>query len=153
MVPTLPTPDAERLLGELLEIMELSAPLNWESARFSVQSTVLTDTSTASAVKKDGTPKSYAMPDVFSQKLDQFRGACYEPGRGTWYSATITIQDGAEPDVQLYYDEKPEWRAWPHPYSFVRDLEFFPRDDEHMPDWLREQVELAATAETEGWQG
>ncbi|MDX8035624.1 hypothetical protein SK803_35940 [Lentzea sp. BCCO 10_0856] len=155
MQPKLPTPEADQLLAELLEIMTLSTPLNWESARFAVQSTVLTDTSTASAVRKDGTRKSYAMPDVFSKKLDQFRAACYEPGRGTWYSAAITLRDGAEPDVQLYYDEKPEWPldAWPHPYSYVRDLEFFPRDDEHMPDWLREQVELAATAETEGWQG
>lgn len=153
MRPTLPTA-AEPLLAELCEILELSAPLQWESVRFSVQSTVLTDTSTASAVKKDGTRRSYAVPEVFSTKLDEFRGACYEPGRGTWFSATITLQDGAEPDVRLNYDEKPEWPgAWPHPYSYVRDLEFFPRDDEHMPDWLREQVELAANAETEGWQG
>ncbi|HEX7306550.1 hypothetical protein [Lentzea sp.] len=144
MRPTLPTPDAERLLGELLEILELSAPLQWESVRFSVLSTVLTDSSTTSAVKKDGTRRSYALPEVFSTKLDEFRGACYEPGRGTWFSATIALEDGAEPQVDLNYDEKPQWPAWPHPYSYVRDLEFFPRDDEHVPDWLREQVELAA---------
>ena len=154
MLPTLPTPDAERLLGELLEILELSAPLKWESVRFSVQSTVLTDTSTASAVKKDGTRTSYSVSEAFSTKLDEFRGACYEQGRGTWFSATITLQDGDEPDVRLNYDEKPEWpSAWPDPYSYVRDLEFFPRDDEHVPDWLREQVALATTAETEGRQG
>ncbi|MEV6242192.1 hypothetical protein [Lentzea sp. NPDC051838] len=155
MLPQLPTPEADQLLAELVDVMERSAPRDWESARFSVQSTVLTDTSTVSAVRKDGTRISYGMPDGFSTKVDRFRAACYRPGRGTWYSAVITIRDGADPDVRLYYDEKPEWRnnSWPHPYSYVRDLEFFPRDDEHMPDWLREQVELAEKAETEGWPG
>jgi hypothetical protein len=150
---TLPA-EAERPLAELLEIIELSTPLRWETARLSVQSTVLTSTWTTTVTNKDGTTKSIPLQRAFEPKLTELRGACYEQGRGTWYSANITLHRDGEPDVHLHYDEKPEGRrgAWPHPYSYVRDLEFFPRDEEHMPDWLREQVELAAEAETNGWQ-
>lgn len=149
----LPT-SAEPLLAELLEIIELSTPLRWETARVSVQSTVLTSMWSLSVVTEDGTTKPATLQKAFSPKLAEFRGACYEEGRGTWYSAAITLHKGGEPDVRLYYDEKPEWRrgAWPHPGTYVRDLEFFPRDEEHLPDWLREQVDLAAEAETSGWQ-
>ena len=152
MQPKLDT-GAEQLLEQLYEIIALSTPLKWQSIRVPVLSTVLTSMWTGYVQMKDGTHRSVALQNVFSERLDQFRGACYEPGRGTWYSATFDLDvDGAR-QVRLDFDEKPEWRAWPHPQTFVRDLEFFPRDDEHMPDWLREQIELAATAETEGRQG
>jgi hypothetical protein len=149
MTTKLPTPHLGADPSDLLEVIELSLPRKWETARLSVQATVLTSAWTTSVVNEDGTQRSVSMQEAFADKLEQFRAACYEPGRGTWYSATITLRDGGEPDVQLYYDEKPEWPldSWPHPYSYVRDLEFFPREEEHVPDWLREQVELAAAEE------
>lgn len=134
--------NAERLLAELLEIIELSTPLRWATAEVTVWATILTSTWTMSAVNTDGTRTSRAPQKAFDRKVEEFRAACYVPGRGTWYSATFALTNGGEPDVRLRYDENPEWRsAWPHPHSYVRDLEFFPRDDEHIPGWLREQLD------------
>lgn len=136
--------EAEELRNELCEALQFAAPLTWETIRFTVQATVLTSTASTSVVNRDGTPGSLVLPDGFMRRVDEFRAACYEPGRGTWYSAAITLRGNSEPEIALYYDEKPDWGAWPHPWSYVRDLEFFPRDEEHVPGWLREQVELAA---------
>ncbi len=41
-----------------------------------------------------------------------------------------------EPDVE------PRWRRVPPPIGFADELRFFPRADEHIPDWLRQRAGL-----------
>ncbi|ALG09687.1 hypothetical protein [Kibdelosporangium phytohabitans] len=135
--------EAEQLRNELCEALEFAAPMTWETIRLEVQATVVTSMASTSVVNRDGRPGSLVLPDGFMDKLRDYRAACYEPGRGTWYSAVIALRVDGEPDIALHYDEKPEWGVWPHPTSYVRDLELFPRDEEHVPGWLREQIELA----------
>ncbi len=33
--------------------------------------------------------------------------------------------------------------------TYVNDLEWFPRDDAHIPDWLRQQIEEAEATDDE----
>jgi hypothetical protein len=76
--------------------------------------------------------------------MRQLRTAMYEPGKGTFYSAKIDVT-AADGSVQTHfeYDEEPQIEV--HPAQFAADLEQFPRDDEHIPAWLRQRVSEADT--------
>lgn len=88
-------------------------------------------------------------PEVVFPLTDELRRVMYQPRRGTWFSArwTITRSSGTAIEittsVAFNYDDEPLWR-WPaHPGLYALDLELFPRDHEHMPDWLRHKVDSA----------
>ncbi|GAA2659236.1 MULTISPECIES: hypothetical protein [Actinosynnema] len=96
-----------------------------------------------------GAPLSMRLPKVVGNDLVRARRLMYEPGRGTWLSARLTVFPDGEHRVEFNFDEEPGWKPPLHPVAYARDLEAFPRDDEHVPDWLREQLRLAEIAEAE----
>lgn len=96
-----------------------------------------------------GAPLSMRLPKVVGNDLVRSRQQMYEPGRGTWLSARLTVFPDGEHQVEFNFDEDPAWKPPLHPVAYARDLEAFPRDDEHVPDWLREQLRLAEVAEAE----
>jgi hypothetical protein len=97
----------------------------------------------------DGRNGSMGVPDAVKTGFGELRGRMYEPGRGTWFSATVDLRAGAAPEFTYNFDDDPRW--WPplHPAVFSRDLEVFPRDDEHIPSWLRELLGEGARLEQE----
>ncbi|WP_440902697.1 hypothetical protein [Actinosynnema sp.] len=96
-----------------------------------------------------GAPLSMPLPKVVGNDLVRARRLMYEPGRGTWLSAKLTVFPDGGHRVEFNFDDEPAWRPPLHPVAYARDLEAFPRDDEHVPDWLREQLRLAEIAEAE----
>ncbi|MFF2844504.1 hypothetical protein [Paenarthrobacter sp. NPDC057981] len=75
----------------------------------------------------------------------RLRQAMYLPGKGTWLSMTLSITpagDGWECTFE-YYD-KPAWELGdPGSDSYARELYLFPRDEEHIPDWFKEEMKGA----------
>lgn len=41
--------------------------------------------------------------------------------------------------VEYNYNEKPHI-LFPTAWVYTNDLKYFPRDDEHIPDWLRQKL-------------
>ncbi|MGW9447129.1 hypothetical protein [Bacillus mobilis] len=63
--------------------------------------------------------------------------------KGTWFSVKYTIEGPSRYSVDFNYDEYPKFTFSPSPEDFVDGLEAFPRAEEFIPDWLREQIESA----------
>ena len=91
----------------------------------------------------DGVPVSVRPPVEMVEGLRTLRGGMYRSGRGTWISAVYEIEPPGDYAVEFEPDVEPPWRRVPPPIGFIDELRFFPREDGHIPDWLRERVQAA----------
>ncbi|MFJ9780858.1 hypothetical protein ACIRSS_14815 [Amycolatopsis sp. NPDC101161] len=135
------------LTGGIAAALAGGAPAGWARITLTVSSTVLADDYALQAKLADGRNGSMAVPAAVKAGFEQLRERMYEPGRGTWFSATVELRAGAAPEFAYNFDDDPRW--WPplHPTAFARDLETFPRDEGHIPPWLRELLDEGAQLE------
>jgi hypothetical protein len=91
----------------------------------------------------DGVPVSVRPPVEMVEGLRTLRGGMYRAGRGTWISAVYEIEPPGDYAVEFEPDVEPPWRRVPPPIGFTDELRFFPREDGHIPEWLRERVQAA----------
>jgi hypothetical protein len=57
------------------------------------------------------------------------------------------VRRGLPPETTFNFDEDPRWWPYVPPTVFSRDLEAFPRTEEHIPEWLRAALVEAAEFE------
>ncbi|MFD4671281.1 hypothetical protein ACFWNN_16210 [Lentzea sp. NPDC058450] len=136
-------PRTDTRVAELCRLLEAGAPVGWHRVTLDVWANVMAYELASSAKDGEGRFAGEVRLAEITDQLQELREEMYEEGRGTWLSARFTLHREAEPEVTFNYDENPRWSPDLHPMMFVRDLEAFPRTDEHVPDWLRELVERA----------
>lgn len=68
------------------------------------------------------------------------RTGMYQPGRGTWLTATLVFSPQRPPYTDYQPDVEPRWRQMPPPIGFQDELRFFPREDRFIPPWLRQRA-------------
>lgn len=75
----------------------------------------------------------------------RLREAMYQSGKGTWPSMTLTITPAGDGWESAYnYAEKPVWELGePSGDDYAQELYVFPHDEEHFPDWFKEELEDA----------
>lgn len=61
----------------------------------------------------------------------------YQKSRCTWFSMRYTITP------TTHYDDPPKFLFSPSHHAYVDDLARFPRDPEHIPDWLQQKIDEA----------
>ncbi|MGW4396403.1 hypothetical protein ACWEHA_14015 [Amycolatopsis nivea] len=71
------------------------------------------------------------------------RTGMYQPGRGTWLTATLVFSPQRPPFTDYQPDVEPRWRQVPPPIGFQDELRFFPREDRFVPPWLRQRAGTA----------
>ncbi|MGW4487019.1 hypothetical protein ACWEOE_24615 [Amycolatopsis sp. NPDC004368] len=127
--------------AEIAAALAGAAPPGWAEIALTVSATVVANDFALQVKLSDGTPGSMELPAPVKAAFRALRDDMYEPGRGTWFSATVVLRPDAEPQFSYHLDEDPNW--WPplHPSAFTRDLEAYPRDDEHVPPWLRKLLD------------
>lgn len=89
----------------------------------------------------DGTSPVVPLPEAILDPVLQLRQTMYRAGRGTWFSARWLLEPPGRMNLTYNLDWDPLWEPRLPASSWRADLDAFPRDDEHMPDWLR--VKLA----------
>ena len=72
----------------------------------------------------------------------RLRKAMYAPGKGAWFSMTLSITPAGDGwDATYNYNEKPAWELGdPGADSYAEELYMFPRDEEHIHDWFKEEM-------------
>lgn len=115
-----------------------SAPAGWTSI-------TLTLTGTGTAIESRvtaqvaGTTEHFFMSREGMKSCSGLREAMYQEDTGTWYRATFTIDNAGELEADFDYDAKPydpidEGQDY-ITEMLLEDQEFYPRDQEHLPDW------------------
>ena len=74
----------------------------------------------------------------------ELRADMYRERSGTWFSMAMVITPDGRASTSFNYTEEPPADGELNPWLFEDDLARFPRDDAHMPDWLRAWLDLAA---------
>ncbi|WP_433273690.1 hypothetical protein ACQPZF_19735 [Actinosynnema sp. CS-041913] len=141
---------ADDLVAEAANALASAAPAGWAELALSVSATVLAyDFAVTVRDERGADPGQVVLSPVVTDAFQELRGVLYEEDRGTWFSARMVLRPGTRPEVSFNYDEDPRW--WPalHPTTFVRDLEVFPRSEEHIPPWLRAILDEGAALEHE----
>lgn len=95
----------------------------------------------------DGTPRPVRPPVEVVDGLGQLRQGMYRPGRGTWLSALYMLEPPSSFSAEFEPDVEPRWRRMPPPIGFADELRFYPRADEHIPEWLGQRAGLRSAGE------
>ncbi len=137
--------DPEHLVQAVCDALVAAAPPGWHRVELKVLASVAMYQLELLVVMADGKTATVETPGL-AGIVAELRSGMYEPGRGTWFSARFQVRAGEPPEAGFNYDQDPAW--WPPvpPEQFARDLRAFPRTDEHIPDWLRNVLELAGTS-------
>ncbi|MGC7093315.1 hypothetical protein ACPZ19_01490 [Amycolatopsis lurida] len=69
--------------------------------------------------------------------LAKLRALRYQPGRGTWFSARISMNPPGQIFFDYNNDHEPVLTRPMAPAHYAEDLRVFPRDPGHVPAWLR----------------
>ncbi|RSN65181.1 hypothetical protein DMH01_01935 [Amycolatopsis sp. WAC 04182] len=139
----------DELTDGIVSALANAAPDDWARISLTVSATVSAYDYATEIRLDDGRNGDVDLPAEVRGGFRELRARMYEPDRGTWFSATLVLEDGVPPEFSFNFDEDPQW--WPplHPTAFTRDLEAFPRDEAHIPPWLRDLLVQGAQLERE----
>lgn len=124
-----------------------SAPPDWAEIRldFRASSSICQADMTGSTT--GGGALLMTLPDGMVDLLQSLRTRMFQPGRGTWFSVHVTLRRGAAPDFRFNFTDDPQWSPPVAPTVFTMDNERFPRDPQHLPEWLRSRLAEATEFE------
>lgn len=116
------------------------APEDWFRLDLKYLATATVGQPVLTVLKQDRTKLTERVPHEVEHALRDLRARMYEPGRGTWFALRFTVDPPLEYRALFDYDHDPNW--WPAltPSDWTADLEAYPRDPEHVPDWLRAKL-------------
>ncbi|WP_304452819.1 hypothetical protein [Nocardiopsis sp. YSL2] len=123
------------------------APDNWHEIVYTTNRLVGYGTHRPLVRFADDSSEVFSLPPEILSKEKKLREAMYQEGKGTWFSMIYRIVRPGKFTTEFNYDNPPEFTIPPNPSSYAADLEYFPRDPEHIPDWLQEQLRRAETEE------
>ncbi|MFI6578826.1 hypothetical protein ACIBFB_23815 [Nocardiopsis sp. NPDC050513] len=113
-------------------------PGGWSRITYSRESVIEHSASLLEVEYGDGSTSSESVAGL-GVLADDLRAGMYREGKGTWFSMKYVITPPGKFNVDFNYDEDPGL-TFPTAHGFTVDLKYFPRDDEFVPDWLREKL-------------
>jgi hypothetical protein len=76
------------------------------------------------------------LPEGLEDHFDELRRQMYQPGKGAWLTARVTVTAAGHFATDFDYDHEPAWSIPVDTAIYAADLAEFPRDAEHTPEWL-----------------
>jgi hypothetical protein len=94
-------------------------------------------------IMNDGTRPEIQPPPQLNEILAELRTLLYEPGRGAWLSARISMNPPGAIFYNYNFDHEPGLTPPMTPAAYAEELKAFPREPEHVPGWLGDRVATA----------
>lgn len=88
----------------------------------------------------DGTQRPAHAPIDLIDVIEILRDVMYQPGEGTWYSASVSVSRSRQVSADFNYDTEPHWETGISPILYAQDVEKYPRDDANIPGWLQQRL-------------
>lgn len=130
----------ERIGRGVARALVHAAPSGWARVEvvFRVSSTICQSETTVFGA--DGRPLVMNPPDGWVEELKALRAQMYEPGRGTWFSLTVSVFSDTDPQFRYNFTDDPGWSPPVPSEVYAADQRLFPRDDKNIPAWLRSRL-------------
>ncbi|HEY3004574.1 MAG TPA: hypothetical protein VGJ44_19660 [Kribbellaceae bacterium] len=80
------------------------------------------------------------LPEGLEEYFEALRLQMYQPGKGAWLTASVTITSEGRFSTDFDYDSEPAWSIDVDPATYAADLAEFPREPRYLPDWMRARI-------------
>lgn len=137
-----PEEEADTLIEFGRELLT-AAPKEWTKIYYRFHGLAPYSTYGTFLYNSDGREERFDIPNSAKLTVKRLRSGMYKQGRGTWFSMHYTITPPTRYDVTFNYDNPPDFLIPASPHAYIDDLYYFPRDPEHIPTWLQEQIDEA----------
>jgi hypothetical protein len=135
--------EQQKILQEVGSKILGRVPEGWAKITYTRESVIEHASSIIIVEFGDGTTQRKSPPPEVSFMLDKLRAGMYQEGKGTWFSLEYVITPPGKFNVNYNYDEDPGI-TFPTAFGFTNDLKYFPRNEDYIPDWLREKLQEEA---------
>lgn len=119
--------------------MVSAAPTEWKTLHLTIEATVESYRHLYEVVDQFGNvdrSRFLAMPSQ-GDRAAALRVGMYEPGKGTWFTMKVTVEESGEYSAAFDYENPPTLGSPLPSRAFEADLQIFPRDRQSTPGWLR----------------
>jgi hypothetical protein len=130
----------DEMLRNLAGLLPAAVLDPWEEIHLSYSAVGDAATMSCTVVRVDGTVSAINPPYRATRLLPDLRAGMFEPGRGTWYSMRCVVEQGGQHRVSFDYTGEPEFDFALVDSNYAVDIARFPRDEAHMPPWLKEKL-------------
>ncbi|MEU8345928.1 hypothetical protein SAMN05443665_102195 [Actinomadura meyerae] len=149
-VPQGPRPYDRQRYEELTQRLGMAllqvAPAGWRRIDLRILMLAGVTDLRLSVIMPDGSSPAADPPRECAQIAAELRSMMYRPGEGTWFGMRFMMDPPSAYWVSFNADFDPGWEPPAAPEEWARDLALFPRDDAHVPGWLRERLGQGADA-------
>ncbi len=136
---------AQQLYEQIGTAVVQRAPEGFEQVRVDARYAGKTSEYKVVALLADGSRVSVkGLPREFFKGFDELRAVTYQEGKGAWLSAAFVLSGQGRVSIDFDYDHEPAWTSPTVAGHYVEEVERYPRDPEHIPDWLRQRLAEAA---------
>lgn len=139
---SVPEVDQQQLIRRIGRALLGAAPQEWKRIRAEYRSAGRHIEVDVVVTADEGQPFPIRPPMEVVELFGELRGAMYRPGRGTWLSGVYLLDHPSKFSAEFEPDTEPRWRRPPPPIGFQDELRQFPREDAHIPNWLRARAGL-----------
>jgi hypothetical protein len=130
--------EQDALLQDIALVLAHSLPPGWQDCRVLHCAVGAHAETTVRIERLNGPPTEVEWPPVLGDLFARLRAGMYRPGVGTWIAARFRLTHPVEYEVEYNSTGQPDWSMPPPAEAYAEELRRFPRDAEHIPDWLRE---------------
>ncbi|MFD6951003.1 MULTISPECIES: hypothetical protein [unclassified Nocardiopsis] len=138
--------EKQEAIAEIASSLPRYFPEGWQSALYHVRIMGSYANQLSEVEKGDGEIAGTELPPGSSMKCMKLRAGMYREGEGTWFSLKLKFWSEGRYRPEFNYDDHPDFLFVPDLREYVREVKLFPRSDEFMPGWLREQINEANSA-------
>lgn len=135
-----PTQQDEIVRNIAMELVD-AAPEGWDEIRHISLGTVQITSNKFEWRKWDGEFTTIFSPGTVGDLFAELRDGMRQKGKGTWFTAVLTIERSGKYSIEYDYDNEPAFVPQLTDGAYALDYDYFRRDDEHTPDWLRRKLE------------
>ncbi|MFG3257757.1 hypothetical protein [Streptomyces sp. NPDC048172] len=135
-----PTEQAE-ICAEIGGVLGGGLPDGWARATLRWAELAVGGSSASLAVvAEDGSSLTAAgIPRGITELCRKLRLGMYTESGGTWFTLTYTLTPERY-SVHFEFDDEPDAPSFT-PENYAKDLAYFPRAEENVPEWLRKKVD------------
>ncbi|MEV0285887.1 MULTISPECIES: immunity protein YezG family protein [unclassified Kribbella] len=117
-------------------------PAGWREVRATYRATAPYAELDADVVDAEGNAEQVdPLAEGLEGHFETLRLQMYQQGKGTWLTATISITADGHFTTDFDYESEPAWSMPVDAEIYASDLAEFPREDQYIPDWLREKTQ------------
>jgi hypothetical protein len=141
--PSSPSPlsqqDQDALVKQIGIALIRSAPQDWRHIDADFRAVGRHFELSSRALDASGDELPWTPAQDTAMVFARLRAGMHGENGGTWFNAHYTVEHPSSYNLEFDRNE-PEWNTPPPPQAYRDELRYFPRREEHVPEWLMRRL-------------